>query len=269
MLLSLRPAGTQYFGGRLRNNRSFCAELVGGPVAYGGGCWHAGRIFSTEPFAWGLSQTTTGGQGRVLAGVASDDVARLRLFTATGRSARVPLRDNAYFVTFEAGELPVRLVAYDRAGLVIGVKELYPPGVPGVAPSATATASMVVATKAGSAWIQRSHGTTCLGFLVRGGPSGGITCNHGTLPALPSHALAVQLSSTVDRPGVLGVTGRVGRGIATVRLVYKDGRASRLTPVGGYVIATVPAGGVGTAGVGAILGLDEAGRTVAVEELAH
>jgi hypothetical protein len=61
------------------------------------------------------------GQKTILAGLASDDVARMVLFLAHDRRRPVPLEDNAFFVTVAQAELPANLVAYDHNGLVIGI----------------------------------------------------------------------------------------------------------------------------------------------------
>jgi hypothetical protein len=58
--------------------------------------------------------------GFVVAGLASDQVARIELFVANGTHRRVPLRDNAFFTRVARSELPVNLVAYDKQGKVIG-----------------------------------------------------------------------------------------------------------------------------------------------------
>jgi hypothetical protein len=55
----------------------------------------------------------------VVAGVASDDVARMELFLPRRRQA-VPLRDNVFVVTLGPSVWAWSLVAYDRNGLVIG-----------------------------------------------------------------------------------------------------------------------------------------------------
>jgi hypothetical protein len=58
--------------------------------------------------------------GFVLAGVASDDVARLKLFLPHGRQRTVPLKDNTFVVAVTEADSPATLVAYDAHDLVIG-----------------------------------------------------------------------------------------------------------------------------------------------------
>jgi len=105
MVVSVRPSGNAYFGGRLHNKLQVCAEVVGGRFGRGGGCWPAGRLFSNAPFSLGVL-TQPGGQTMVIAGLASDDVAKLSLYLATGRRVNVPLHDNGYITTAVKGRLP-------------------------------------------------------------------------------------------------------------------------------------------------------------------
>src|SRR5258708_8383783 len=123
MVVGVRPGGGAYFGGRFRNKLQVCAEVVGGRLAGGGGCWPAGRLFSTAPFSLGVL-TQPGGQTVTIAGLASDDVDKLTLYLATAKSVRVPLHDNGYLTSAVKADYPLRLVARDTEGRVIGVKTL-------------------------------------------------------------------------------------------------------------------------------------------------
>ncbi len=119
MVVSVLPAGKRYFGGHLRDNREVCAELIGGRYQ-GGGCWPAGRLFTTAPFTWDVTMFP-GDQYVTVSGLASDDVARMQLFLGTGEHTRVPLHDNAYAIQAALAKYPLRLVAYDAQRDVIGV----------------------------------------------------------------------------------------------------------------------------------------------------
>jgi hypothetical protein len=55
-------------------------------------------------------------------GIATDEVARVELFLATGERRSVPLRDNVFVARALRARFPVRLVAYDRAGRIIGIQ---------------------------------------------------------------------------------------------------------------------------------------------------
>lgn len=102
-----------------RRGRNICMTVVL-PRGGFGGCAIG---LNLRPFngstAGGVNIAGPGG-GVVLAGLASDDVARMELFLPQGRHRRVPLQDNAYFVSVRAADYPANLVAYDKSGLVIG-----------------------------------------------------------------------------------------------------------------------------------------------------
>ena len=58
-----------------------------------------------------------------LAGLASDDVASIKLFFQHGATRRVPLKDNAFYVRLTRPDLSANLVAYDGQGRVIGTDQ--------------------------------------------------------------------------------------------------------------------------------------------------
>ena len=80
----------------------------------------------------------SGDQYAVLNGFASDDVARMELFLSTGERRSVPLRDNAYVVVAPRAKYPIRLVAYDGDGRVLGFEHFAREplaGIPGPVPN--------------------------------------------------------------------------------------------------------------------------------------
>jgi hypothetical protein len=66
--------------------------------------------------------------GVIIAGVASDDVARMELFLPGGRLKAVPLKDNVFLVTLRSSDSSANLVAYDRKGMIIG-RSVPPPSI--------------------------------------------------------------------------------------------------------------------------------------------
>jgi hypothetical protein len=101
-----------------RRGRNICMTVVLPRTGFGGCAIGMDlRPFSVST-AFGLN--ITGGDGVVLAGLASDEVARMELFIAGGARRHVPLRDNAFFIRVTSKELPCNLVAYDTHGDVIG-----------------------------------------------------------------------------------------------------------------------------------------------------
>ncbi|HEY3185647.1 MAG TPA: hypothetical protein VGJ77_22575 [Gaiellaceae bacterium] len=57
-------------------------------------------------------------------GLAADGIARVTAYLASGRTVDAALRDNVFAVAVPQGELPGRLVGYDAAGRVAGIREL-------------------------------------------------------------------------------------------------------------------------------------------------
>ena len=65
-----------------------------------------------------------GQQFATVAGLATDEVARIRIFFHDGGSERVPLHDNGYGIKVPSVDFPAKLVAYDQAGEVIAIRVL-------------------------------------------------------------------------------------------------------------------------------------------------
>jgi hypothetical protein len=62
-------------------------------------------------------------------GLAADGIARVTAYLASGRSVDAALKDNVFAVAVPQGELPGRLVGFDAAGGVAGIRELLGNGV--------------------------------------------------------------------------------------------------------------------------------------------
>jgi hypothetical protein len=88
----------------------------------GGTCASLDQLFRRGPLAltWGFSGA--GQQFWIASGLASDDVARVAVFLATGERRRAPLKDNVLIVRLPAAKLPARIVGYDRAGRIVAVE---------------------------------------------------------------------------------------------------------------------------------------------------
>lgn len=257
VLVSIRPAGNAYFGGRLRNNRQVCAELVGGRYA-GGGCWPAGRLFTTAPFTAVVTQQF-GGQVVAITGISSDQVARLALYSATGAKQQVPLGDNAYIALATLADYPIRLIAYDNAGHVIGVKtfegDLNTPIIAG--PAAGARWHRVLTNATGSVYTVRSStGGTCAGFRETSNVATW-RCDQSITP----NELALSTGNDEKQSVILG---RVGTNIARIRIHLRSGRTITLKPTQGYILQQLPqVSRDPSAGVTEVQGLDSTRRLIA------
>ena len=266
VVISLLPAGHRYFGGRLHNNNQVCVEVVGGVYGAGRqagvGCWPAGRLFSTGPFTESVTQGQNS-QYVTVTGVASDDVARMRLYLSGGAYIPVPLADNTYVVHASLADYPLRLVAYDSHGRVIGAITLWGntrAPVPVGAPAQGALWRTVIHNKAGVLMTAPSaSGGVCFGVRFQpnkyGNGGGSVDCS--------GHASArhMQMSAFVERGGV-AISGETGSAIARVTVTMKDGSRVLLTPVRGYVLALVH---WSIRDIVTVTGVDRRGRPVATE----
>jgi hypothetical protein len=233
MVVSVRPAGAAY-GPHLRNKLQVCAEVVGGRFT-ASGCWPAGRLFSTAPFSFALSEQA-GLQTTTIAGLASDEVTKLTLYLATGREVSVPLRDNGYLINAVKADYPLRLVARDSAGRVIGIKTLangQETRRTGPMPVANAHWTTVVRNRIGSVFTAPSTtGGSCYAIRV------GTVTNGPTCAQAPS-ATALQVGVGWNKQGT-EITGRAGSAIAHVIIRLRNGQTQTITPVRGYVLAAAP-----------------------------
>lgn len=240
MVVSVRPAGAAYSGVHLRNKLQVCAEVVGGRFAGGGGCWPAGRLFSVAPFNLGVLQLS-GGQTVTIAGLASDDVAKLTLYLGTGRSVAVPLHDNGYITSASKADYPARLVARDSRGRVIGIKTLQGSGTTNPAipqPVANAQWYRLLRNSVGDIFLAPStKGGTCYAIRV-GAATSGPNCQ--APPAENELQLGVGWSKRAAE-----VTGRVGSAVTRVLLQLADGSTRSISPIRGYILAALPPSAAG------------------------
>lgn len=107
-------------------DEELCVFLLRGSGA-GGGCGLLREMFSRQPFSLGVSLDSGSDQYAYFSGIASDDVAALKIFLANRTILSVPLRDNAFAVLVARALFPARVVAYDAHGRIIG-NQLAPTG---------------------------------------------------------------------------------------------------------------------------------------------
>ncbi|HEX4520442.1 MAG TPA: hypothetical protein VH063_12760 [Gaiellaceae bacterium] len=250
--------------GHLADRRDICASVVGGRYS-DGGCWAIDRIFGGTPFSWALRNE---GQYAIVAGLASDEVARLRLYLGTGATEPVSLHENGYLLVAPLVDYPLRLVAYDHKGLVIGVitlKRNQPPaGVkPPPAPVANAHWRVVASNNAGKAYVAPSTtGGTC--YAVKTSHGGSISC-----PAsLGATHMNLGMSWSPHGPTLADVHG--GTRIASVVIRFKNGKSIHVALTEGIGIADVPPADVAQdafRGARSLTGFDTHGRVVAIVNL--
>jgi hypothetical protein len=220
-----------------------CNDLVSGR-AVGGGCSQAAQLFEGGPFSFGTMTLFGGDQYGIVDGVASDDVARLRLFFGDGGVAELPLRDNVFVMRVSRARYPIRLVAYDAQGRVIGIESRQPDGTtPRWArpdPSAHWRIEQRIVDADGNPATLYTKpsltGTVCWSVRMHGG--GG---SNGCLPPRWSGP-ALQLGYVGDPPDTAVLEGRVRRDVTRLVLQRRSGAREAVIPRDGFVLVAVPHG---------------------------
>jgi hypothetical protein len=215
-----------------------CAWLISHDGSIGGGCSPLTAMFSRAPFTFGYSVSGAGDQFATFAGLASDDVARLEIFTARGNKINVPLRDNAFLAEVALARLPVKMVAYDAQGRVIGI-ETTPRNEGAQRPLPDEIVNLrATAEGVGTLGLRANktrEGGEC--WAVRG--SGAVAVNAGTCVAKTWSYAPLRLG-TIPDPAVF-VYGRVRGDIRRLTLRYADGTSGGVVPGDhGYVLSVVP-----------------------------
>jgi hypothetical protein len=231
-----RNPGNYRVGGRM-----VCFTLVSHGQLLGGGCNAQATLLYDGPFTLGESIAEGGDQYAVLYGIANDQVARMTLYQANGDVVSVPLRDNVYAVRALRAAYPVRLVAADAAGRVIGIKTFAsdlprvnrPRPVPG-ADWRKLTTTNDAQGRESSLWVAPAvGGGTCYKLRT---PSGATQSGCRPRPYTGS-TLAVGVTGLdVSRPVLVGI---VGDAVTRVTVRYPDGSETTLRPAEGYVLGAL------------------------------
>ena len=88
---------------------------------HGSGCGDREHFFARGPLNWMLSGSGASDQSMAVGGAAADGVARIEVFLTAGGRQPVPLKDNM-FAALIPNRFPVKLVAYDARGRVVGIQ---------------------------------------------------------------------------------------------------------------------------------------------------
>jgi len=252
------------------SGKRIAVAITGSGVCYaeiersgtGGGCMgRPGHLFEHAPFTGGSGVNGAGAQYATFAGVASDDVARLEIFTATGNRIDVPLRDNAYLAEVALASMPAKLVAYDRDGRVIGIEQP-PHGRGPQTPTGPAILRLSADSAAGSLELlvlRTKEGGQCSfmrGSALSGGEMGGCSGAEWQGPALA-------LAGAPSDPAAF-LDGRVREDVARIDLQYADGDVQTIEPERyGYVLVALPSRHWSAAArLEGLVGYDAKGRVV-------
>jgi hypothetical protein len=259
MLVAIGPLPGR---GASQGERSLCAYRVSGKHA-GGGCSPLDNPFPLAPFTLGQSIDEGGDQYATLSGLASDDVARLQLFLATGETRPIPLRDNAWLVQAARAAYPVRIVAYDRDDRIIGIQDM------GgderrTRPVGTWRTVLTVPGHGGDLARMRvassSDGGRCYEIRLPGG--GG---SNGCPPkASRVHIPKLSVGISAGRDGAW-LIGQVSDEIATVDIVSRTGEIETVEPTAGFILTPLEKrSSVERNGLAKVVARAASGRQIAV-----
>jgi hypothetical protein len=231
MLVAVAPAPAE---ARRPGQRFLCAFLVSENGA-GGGCTLLDDPFSVAPFWLGESVAEGGDQYATLSGLASDDVARLELYLATGESRPIPLHDNAWAIQAARADRPYRVVAYDHEGRIIGIQDMGDKDA--LAPRPAGDWRTLLTARDSRGQVGEVHvapsgdGGQCYEIRLPGG-AGSSGCTPKSVPAgTPELLLDIQPAQ-----GSAWVTGQVADEVTTIDVVFDDGHVETVTPKQGFVL---------------------------------
>jgi hypothetical protein len=227
-------------GHTLQDPRAMLCSLLIERDGAGGGCSRGDHPFDRAPFTFGSSSVGSS-QYSVLSGLASDDVARLVLFSLRGGTVDVPLRDNAWLVRVASGDYPLRLVAYDRDGRVIGIEAEQSNGLTSPAPAEAKRSvrplARVVGESGQTATLRAGTavgGYRCFSLEVsnRGGGSG---CTRW-----PIDGRALAFVEAAATHGDVFLTGPLPPAVAAISVSFPSGETVRVEPVSSFLVYAVP-----------------------------
>jgi hypothetical protein len=181
------------------------------------------------------------GEGDLFArvsGVVADGVARVVVFLGDGQRQRAALKDNLFTTLVANDEFPVRIVAYDGAGRVVGV----------VTPRLLAANRRRISTPLRVAFrVRGPHGavaTARIGRPVRGTRCWRVEMSSGETPGACPPIVAGGPSVWIDLVQPAGrdlfVIGHAQYPVKRVRLEFPNGDVRATRPVGGLFVFAVP-----------------------------
>lgn len=219
-----------------------CTFTITHGSGIGGGCSTLQMLFRRQPFSVGI-QGSGPSQFSILSGIASDDVTTMRLFAGDGSTRTLRLTDNLYLARIARADYPLRLVAYNRNGKVIGIQSFADDGMSSHAPAAATKSVRTIA-------VIRSRGITAT--VQAGKPAGGFRCwsisfrsgaSEGGCTPSPYRGPALAGVGAL-RPGGVNsspwLAGEVSDRIKRVGITFADGRTVTINTPEGLVAYPIP-----------------------------
>jgi hypothetical protein len=220
-----------------------CFGLVVGRTT-GGGCDRQAVLFAHGSFAFSTSTLLGGDQYSIIDGVASDEVATLRIFLGDGGVLKVPLRDNAFVSPVSRARYPIRLVAYDSQGQVIGIQSMRGEGaIPKWQKPDPRSRWRVLKRikdaegKPATLFTRRSlTGGVCFSFRDAGGSGGG--CQP---PTWQGPVLQLELAGDPQQQTFV-LRGNVRSDVTRIEIHHRSGKVQTAHPIESFVLEPVSHG---------------------------
>jgi hypothetical protein len=249
-----------------------CTFVGSSDHSIGGGCSPVGKLFDGAPLTFGM-----GGSGADqftrLNGLASDDVAALKVFLADGDVMNVPLKDNTYLTYVSRAAFPIRLVAYDSTGKSIYVQTVRDDGMTNPAPLEARksmrerfTVTADDGTKATAVAGDPAGGYRC--WTIRYGDNGAEGGGCTPWPLTPKLTLGNPLNligAQASGPnGAMFLGGQVPEEITRIVVSFRDGTTAEARTESSLTVYPVPTAELRKGAVSITLrGYDKSGAEVA------
>jgi hypothetical protein len=224
-----------------------CWQTITGN-AMGGTCTALQDLFKNQVFS-GSFGGSGASQYELFSGIASDDVASMKLYLADKNVVDVALRDNAYIARAARAAFPARLVAFDKDGKVIGVQTFENDGMTTPAPDAARKSVHELARVTG---VNGGVGT-----LRAGTPAGGWRCwsisfkggqEQGGCTPWPPKDEGLKTVGVASSGGDHFFAGEVTPNVANAILTYADGSTDTVKAIDGFFLYAIPPGKLGADG---------------------
>jgi hypothetical protein len=206
----------------------------------GGGCSPVKGLFSRGPISAGTFLANGSDEFMLVSGFVSDDVHRLVAYLSTGDTQQVAVVHNAFLASIARARFPIRLVAYDAQGRIVGLTSPLTDigGGAGPAPGRAKPLLHVTAPNSATATLlvgRSNQGGLCTYvryYQSRFAQGASINCMGRAWKGSP-----VQLGGG----GSAGIWyGRVRADVARVEVTFGDGAHATIHPTNGAILYAVP-----------------------------
>jgi hypothetical protein len=241
-----------------------CYYLIDQPGIGGTCAVQLDQLFRRAPFTFGATGSGPS-EYSIIGGLASDDVAAIKVFLGSGAVLDAALRDNAYLARIARSDYPIRVVAYDKAKHVIALETFENDGMSSPAPAEARKSvheiARVNADRGGTLVIRAgvaAGGYRCYEIRVsEGGQEGGCT-------PWPPQGPPLQLLNLQRSGHDLFLTGPVPGAVDSVTVTFSDGKTAAAKTIEGFVAYPLPAEQAAAATITVVVqALDRDGQEIA------